>query len=396
MKGIAAVALALLACASETGVLLVITTDEDAPRPDELVVMVGEPMGELDIFNDPGADRFAVDADRDLAADPIRYLIRPNEGKAIRVAAVGLGANVAPPLTAHYSDSLEFAPNVVLEIELRLAQRETESFEECGMCFRGLEDGFQISSHLDADCDLSRPADQDAVSCVADDAFTPPDCDDLDPKRNAKQIESCDGVDNDCDDLEDVRAACFDDEADSCLAGVRVCNGDGWGECATEGDPLGDASLCAALGDCSEAEDPIACFVDKHEGRISALDCEVDIAVGADLEGGGLCSSGPLMSIPTTCEEIITLAVEGPPAAAEAVLFGEQGISASPGTRQVCSLEPIDLELRANSGLTRGARFMFFERAGEIEPGALHVISLVPRYVDVCPADGDSVSCVSR
>ena len=395
MRRLVIVVLVFVGCASETGIILVIDSNPQLPAPREIVVMVGSPT-ESDAFTDEGSDRFELDADRDLVKDPLRYLIRDNIESPIRVAVAGLGAELAEPLTAIYPDALEFSSGVVLEVALTLDQRADEDFDECGRCFTKGET-FRISSQFDGDCDGSRPSRSDPAECAGRQAFEPDDCDDGDADRNPFALETCDGVDTDCDGRnEDYPIACFIDDLDSCLLGGSTCSESaGFSACEPgEGDPTAvPVELCASLGECASSEDPVDCYAEilAASGRLEQRTCQIEIAARSD-GALRLCSGGQLLATNPECIEMVVLAVEGPPAAAASITAGTDA-ALTIGQRILCGVEPVSINLGGERTLDRAARLMVLE-LGEVD-GAVsgHLIDLAPKYVEACGAEVQPLDC---
>ena len=114
---------------------------------------------------------------------------------------------------------------------------------------------------------------------------------------------------------------------------------------------------CADFEECSQDPDPIDCFASKNVAPVRELECLVEIAPKPDGDGGTLCSIGIVADFPN-CEEVVILALEGPPNAAESVTFDEGQLPAFAGARHLCGGEA-SLNLGTNSRLLdRGARIL--------------------------------------
>ena len=117
-----------------------------------------------------------------------------------------------------------------------------DCWDDDGLVFPG---GIETCDGVDGDCDGT--VDEDTL-CFDDDGdgFSEDggDCDDADPLLSPTATESCDGVDEDCDGVTDDGTDCFDDDGD-CFCEVGPCAGGADAACATvdpgdcdDGDPL--------------------------------------------------------------------------------------------------------------------------------------------------------------
>ena len=117
-----------------------------------------------------------------------------------------------------------------------------------------------------------------------DGSFEGDDCDDADAQRRPGLAESCDGLDNDCDDAvdEEVPRACGSDVG-SCRLGVETCVSGEWGECI--GDVPATDEICDTLdNDCDgEADEERIC--DDEDAVSAAL--VFGSAASSDVDGDG-------------------------------------------------------------------------------------------------------------
>ncbi len=122
----------------------------------------------------------------------------------------------------------------------------------CASCIAANE-----AQGLTADCDVIDNGAVDGSCCDGDDdgASSPAcggdDCDDTDPSRYPGAIESCDGVDNDCDGFVDegadgAGASCGSTDVGPCSFGSLQCDGSGL-VCEESNPPSGE--LCNGIDD---------------------------------------------------------------------------------------------------------------------------------------------------
>lgn len=116
-----------------------------------------------------------------------------------------------------------------------------------------------------------------------DGSYEGDDCDDNDAQRSPLLAESCDAIDNDCDDAidEDVSRICGSDVGD-CEQGVETCTLGTWGECVGEVPPIGER--CDTRdNDCNgEADDDRICEYDD-----AAIAAALGHRASSDVDGDG-------------------------------------------------------------------------------------------------------------
>lgn len=384
----ALLAMASVGCgSSDTGIVLVIGLAPDAPAPAEVVVMVGSevpaPEAPVATWHDGASDRFSLEG-RDLAAEPLRYLIRPgSRGGQVQVAVAGLvpaaGEEPAQSLTAHYPEPLKFHDGVILEVPLALSATAEDEFQECSRCFRHrLEPGFQVVSDYDRDCDGSRA--EEPPECAERDPFRPADCDDQNPARSPSRIESCDGIDNNCDDsTDDYAVGCFSGELE-CRFGAQVCVDQSaeWQACIAEEDGLVPTDLCTTWAACGESRAPLECFVDGI-GKKEYL-CRVEVAAE---DGFRTCGSGVVHSFEPTCDTLFVMGIQGD-ADFRGIELGGALIQSFASLPCEGVLEPIGMVMAADR-LARPARVTVLE-VGDADRLA-HVFHFEPHYVGSCSGE---------
>ncbi len=102
--------------------------------------------------------------------------------------------------------------------------RPCSSFFDCDAGQRCGDDGFCVTPVC-----IDEDGDGYGENCPAGD-----DCDDENSRRNAGEVDLCDGQDEDCDFLIDEGNVCTPCE-DECVVGVRECFSDtAWRECRTQ------------------------------------------------------------------------------------------------------------------------------------------------------------------
>ena len=192
----------------------------------------------------------------DIHALAERWLVEPTT----YLSAYGLVVMGAEPASTHWSVPVVdrtsggvYRPVVQLNIE-EYADEDGDGYTEisgdcCDSAGSGLvssPDVEEVCDGVDNDCDGVVDEDSDAETSDGDgDGFTtcggyvdttpdcaetrawssePPDCNDLDDGVSPAELESCDGVDNDCDGWRDE--GCPEDRVDNDLDGFREIDGD--------------------------------------------------------------------------------------------------------------------------------------------------------------------------
>ncbi|MCO4745944.1 MAG: pre-peptidase C-terminal domain-containing protein [Proteobacteria bacterium] len=182
-----------------------------------------------------------------------------------------------------------------------------------------IDEGLQTPWYPDADGDGFGDANNVIQDCLQpqDTVTNGSDCDDFNASRNPDGVESCDGIDNDCDVTVDEGTECYDDDGDGFteLGGdcndfqvafspvaTEACNGndedcDGTVDEGTECyDDDGDG-FTEADRDCNDADSAIHPDATEVEGDGIDNDCDggVDTGVadpdqdGYDATSGGDC-----------------------------------------------------------------------------------------------------------
>lgn len=373
---------------SETGIVFVISVAPDQPAPDEVVAMVGTAVDSddvsIDTWYDSASERFSLDG-RDLAADPLRYLVRPGATSApVRAAFAGIvhgsDADPAVALTGTYEDPLEFHSGVVLEVQIELSSGAPDRFAECSRCFSHQADpGFQVVSDFDRDCDGSLA--ESPPECADRDPLAPTDCDDNDPLRSPAYLEVCDAIDDNCDESRDeYSVGCFTTEVE-CTFGTQVCTDEQgeWGSCAPNGDAaLAPEALCTTWGACAEKPDAVGCFAEEIGKK--EYSCPVKVAVDQDFS---TCNRGVAHTF-SGCTSLFLL--EGTSNFAGLQLGG---VALEGPTVLACADGTADLVV-APETLPRPARVTVVESSAN--GNAAHVFHLEPEYVESCP-DQAAISC---
>lgn len=299
------VAIALVGCASETGLVITIATGDLQTAPDRLEVFVGVddrttfeasevaycdiPTSRFltdNVPSDLSSDRIVDVTGRDLAADPYKLLMR--KGQAIEDddrlmvvvvgwaddAVVGLGVLDTP---------VAFSEDKVLDWRIDLS-RVPATFHRQNDCLcveAGAMGPVIMVPSKDIDCD---------------DVARPLDCNDQDPTIHPDARELCDGIDNNCvagDDRFPTTSICLNQsEQEVCLVGVRECNdsdanGAFLGECRPFAGEANIASqtMCNAFFECAPDSEQMDCLYDKV---FTEYECKVHVGPDGICEGSAV------------------------------------------------------------------------------------------------------------
>ncbi len=153
--------------------------------------------------------------------------------------------------------------------------------EQCNLvdddCDSTVDEGVRVDGFADADGDLHGDPDTPMSACLGEAGFVlvDDDCDDADPRRHGAQVEVCDGIDNDCNDLVD--------DTTTAVLWYGDADGDGFGSAETgtvlSCDPVPGFSLLS--NDCDDGRAGINPAADEAcDGRDNDCNGVADFVIG--------------------------------------------------------------------------------------------------------------------
>ncbi|HTM23244.1 MAG TPA: hypothetical protein VL172_22135 [Kofleriaceae bacterium] len=320
-------------CGDESGILVTVSQDDTVTQPVEtlhFIIGVLDPATGDYVRDDFGAETMIDVADRDLATDPYKLLLRDagagQDPTSIVVGVIGESGGV-PVAFAGMSAPMTFRDGSVLEIELTLAGDSSGLTSTATGCLTWAGGAVTVVSPSDRDCNGCDDATgagcagecQQAADCMAANGAPPcgawecnagscdvvcPDCADADGDGYGVGT-GCAGAD--CDDADDAlidgsTASCYSADSSTlgvgvCQAGSHTCRGGTWTPCSGEVIPGGEG--------CNLEDDDCDGSVDED---LSTITCGVGacVATGPACTGGvpGACTPGTPAADDSSCDGI--------------------------------------------------------------------------------------------